>query len=211
MGYRLRALPLKVRGQRSLANHRCVVESKRQPFRRIIYTSTNQVNNCVLGSLLVFGVFLKNTMTISCPGGAISTMCSDNFLRDIRNSGAKNIIVMGGTNNLFDRENRRLMGPVETADQMYYLIRILKFHGYNVELMELSSRRDKYSTSKALNGCYQGLARELKVPFYNHRKFRYRHHMSAGGIHPDAKHVRELAADFREAFNKLKRKSMSIR
>ena len=118
---------------------------------------------------------------------------------------------MGGTNYLFDRENRRLMGTVETADQMYYLIRILKFQGYNVRLMELSSRRDKYSTSKAVNGCYQGLARELKFSCYNHRRFRYRHHMSTDGIHPDAKHVRELAADFREALNKLKRKSMTIR
>ena len=32
--------------QRSLANQCCVVERKRQPFRRIIYTSINRVNNC---------------------------------------------------------------------------------------------------------------------------------------------------------------------
>ena len=103
------------------------------------------------------------------------------------------------------------MGPVETADQMYYLIRYLKFHRYNVGLMELTSRRDKYSTIKALNGCYQDLARQLKVPCSNDRRFRYHHHMSTDGIHPDAKHVRELAADFQEAFKMLKRKSMTIR
>ena len=50
------------------------------------------------------------------------------------------------------------MGPVETADKMCYLIRDLKFHGYSVGLMELTSRRDKYSTIKALNGCYRVVA-----------------------------------------------------
>ena len=86
--------------QRSLANHRCVVESERQPFQRIIYTSTNRVNNCVLGSSLVFGVFLKNTDYF---GPRWSHLYIVQRSERYQKLGCKKIIVMGGTNNLFDR------------------------------------------------------------------------------------------------------------
>ena len=34
---------------------------------------------------------------------------------------------MADTKNLYDN-NKRLMGPVETSDEMYYLLQKLKFH-----------------------------------------------------------------------------------
>ena len=50
---------------------------------------------------------------------------------------------MAGTNNLFDKKNEGLMGPVETSDELCYLIQKLKFYRFHVLILELVSRRGK--------------------------------------------------------------------
>ena len=40
----------------------------------------------------------------------------------------RNVVVMAGTNRLFDKRNKPPMGPIETSDWMYYLIEKLKFN-----------------------------------------------------------------------------------
>ena len=47
------------------------------------------------------------------------------------------VIVMAGSNNLSDKKNERLMGPVETSDEMAYLILKLKFYRFLVSIFKL--------------------------------------------------------------------------
>ena len=110
---------------------------------------------------------------------------------------------MAGTNNLFDKNDRPLMGPIETSDKIYFLIEKFKFHNFKVSIMALISRRDKSAAIKKLNDCYHHLARDHRIPFAGHKKFRLRH-VSANGVHPNAKDIRELASDFRNAIRQNK-------
>ena len=74
------------------------------PRRKIIKKRRSEpCYNVILGSSLVFGVFVDQTVTISCPGGQITTMCSPEVVRDIWNYNPKKLIVMRWTNKLFDR------------------------------------------------------------------------------------------------------------
>ena len=60
---------------RALSEKNCSIEKKQKPFRKIVhFDNIKDCSNMILGSSLVFGVCHRNTITISCPGGAISTM-----------------------------------------------------------------------------------------------------------------------------------------
>ena len=72
-------------------------------------------------------VFVEKGITISCTGGCISTLCSDRVIENMKSFVVRIVVVMGGTNNLFDKRNKPLMGPTETSDEMFYLIEKLKF------------------------------------------------------------------------------------
>ena len=86
---------------------------------------------------------------------------------------------------------------------MYFLIENLKFHNFKVSIMALISRRDKSAAIKKLNDCYRDVARDHRIPFAEHKKFRFRH-VSGDGVHPNAKDIRELASDFRNAIRQNK-------
>ena len=169
------------------------------PYRKLIvppgYKKTYET--CFLGSSLVFGVFIEIALTISCPGGCISTLCSDKSFDDLKTYNIKNVIAMAGTNNLFDKNNHPLMGPIE----MYFLIEKLQFHNFKVSIIALISRRDK-SAAKLID-CYRDVARDHRIPFAKHKKFRFRY-VSPDGVHPNAKDIRELTSDFRNAITQNK-------
>ena len=40
---------------------------------------------------------------------------------------------MARTHILFDKNDRRLMGPIETTGEMYFLIEKLKIHNFNLQ------------------------------------------------------------------------------
>ena len=88
------------------------------------------------------------------------------------------------------------MSPVLVSDEMYYLIRTLKFNEFNVRIMKLIGRKEKHATISRANDCFSNIARELKVPYFSHRHFRFSKLMSEDGLHSNASHIRELAPDF---------------
>ena len=85
---------------------RSLVELK-GPYRKLIvppcYKKTYEL--CILGSSLVFGVFIEHALTISCPGGCIWPQCSNKIFDDLKTYNIKNGIVMAGTNYLFDKND----------------------------------------------------------------------------------------------------------
>ena len=107
--------------------------------------------------------------------------------------------MIAGTNNLFDKKNERLMGPVETSDKIFYFFQKLKFNRLHVSILELISRRGKADTLASVNYCYRDVARELNVPFVSLKHFKAVKHLSKVGIHPNPRNIRELASDFRHA------------
>ena len=142
------------------------------PRRKIIKKRRSEpCYNVILGSSLVFGVFVDQTVTISCPGGQITTMCSPEVVRDIWNYNPKNLIVMGGTNNLFDRNGRKFMHPIQVRDDMRELLVFYLDCGYNVALMGLISREGEYETISHLNRLYRQLAKDLNIKFFRTKKF----------------------------------------
>ena len=94
--------------KRNLSLRGCLFYDKSKPYRRIIVDNEQQFQKrtCILGSSLVFGVFIQNSVTISCPGGSISTMCSESVFTEICERNVRQVIVMAGTNNLFDKKNK---------------------------------------------------------------------------------------------------------
>ena len=92
--------------KRNLSLRGCLVYYKSKPYRRIIVDNEQQFQKrtCILGSSLVFGVFIQNSVTISCPGGSISTMCSESVFTEIFERNVRQVIVMAGTNDLFDKK-----------------------------------------------------------------------------------------------------------
>ena len=91
------------------------------------------------------------------------------------------------------------MGPLETSDEMFYLIQKLKFYLLHVSILEPISRRGKAETYARVNYCYREVAGELNVPFVLLKKFKAVKHLSNDGIHPNPRGIRELASDFRRA------------
>ena len=72
-----------------------------------------ECSNLIIVSSLVFGVYLTNTITISCLGGAKSTICSVSVMKDTEGFEVQNNIVKGGTHNHFDNENKNMMGALK--------------------------------------------------------------------------------------------------
>ena len=60
--------------KRNLSLRGSLVYDKSKPYRRVIVDNEQQFQKgtCILVSSLVFGVFIQNSVTISCPGGSIS-------------------------------------------------------------------------------------------------------------------------------------------
>ena len=189
----------------NLMKRRCTVVELSKPYRKLTLPEKSQrlFQNCILGSSLVYGVFVENAITISCPGGCISTLCSDRVIENMKSFGVRNVVVMAGTNNLFDKRHKPLMGAVETSDEMYYLVEKLKFYKFKVTIMALINRKDKWKVIQKVNDCYRDVARDHRIPFIEHKKFRYRH-ISSDGVHPNPQDIRELASDFRYAFKQIK-------
>ena len=110
---------------------------------------------------------------------------------------------MAGTNNLFDKRNKPLIGPIETSDEMYCLIEKLKFYKLKLFIMALVNRKVKWKIIKKVNDCYRDVASDHRIPFIEHKKFRYRH-ISSDGVHPKPQDILELPSDFRYAFKQIK-------
>ena len=91
----------------------------------------------------MFVVFVENALTVSCAGGCISTLCSNKNFGDLKTYNTTNVTVRACTNNLFDKNDRPLMGPIEKSDEMYFLNEKLIFHIFKVSIMALISRQDK--------------------------------------------------------------------
>ena len=116
--------------KKNLWRRGCSLVELKGPHRKLIappgYKKTYETY--ILGTSLMFRVFIENALTMSCPGGCISILCSDKIFDDLKTYNNKNVIVMAGTNNLFDKNDRPLMGPIETSDKIYFLIEKFKFH-----------------------------------------------------------------------------------
>ena len=75
---------------------------------------------------------------------------------------------MAGTNNLFDKRKKPLMGYIATSDEMYYLIEKLKFYKFKVTIMALINRKGKWKIISEVNDCYRDVARNHRIPFNEH-------------------------------------------
>ena len=184
---------------------RCTVVELSKPYRNLTIPEKSQrvFENGILGSSLVHGLFVENAITISCPGVCISTLCSDRVIENMEFFGVRSVVVMAGTNNLFDKPNKPLMAPIETSDEMYYPTEKLKFYKFKITIMALNNRKNKWKIIKKVNDCYRDVARDHWIPFIEHKKFRYRH-ISSDGVHPNPQDIRELAPDFWYAFKQIR-------
>ena len=54
-----------------------------------------------------------------------------------------NAIIMGDTNNLYNKTGARLMGAVETSDEIFYLVQKLESEGFKVGIMKFIGRQGK--------------------------------------------------------------------
>ena len=66
-----------------------------KPFRRMVVENNERFKktSCILGSSLVFGFFVQNCVTISCPDGSISTMCYDSIFKELLNKKVRQIAI----------------------------------------------------------------------------------------------------------------------
>ena len=181
------------------------VETRFLPKRRIILSSDKikRVTYAVLGSSLVYGIFLPDSVTVSCPGGTLSTLCSDQVLNDMKNLDVQTVLIMGGTNNLFDRSGRQSLGATEVAEEMESAIFRLLDCNFEVGVMSLISREGERSLIRRVNKCYRNLTAWYKILLFKTVKFSNRRHVCADGLHPTANGVRELAKDFHDAFRSI--------
>ena len=147
---------------------------------------------------------LLKTQLLYLAQEAASQHCSDRVIENMKSFGVRNVVVMAGTNNLFDKRTKPLMGPIDTSDEMYCLIEKLKFYNFKVTIMTLINRKDKWKIIKKVNECYRDVARYHRTPFIEHKRFRYRHILS-DGVHPNQRDIRELSSNFRYAFKQIKR------
>ena len=67
------------------------------------------------------------------------------------------------------------------------------------------SVEEENTQGSAVNECYKVIANELKVTYFSHRRFGFRKNMTEDGLHLNPSHIRELAADFKTAFQKFDR------
>ena len=100
-----------IKGNLSLRG--CLVYLKSKPYREVIVDNEQQFQKrtCILGSSVMFGVFVQNIVTISYPGGSISTMCSESVFKETFDRNVRQVIVMAETNKLFDKKMIHLWAP----------------------------------------------------------------------------------------------------
>lgn len=181
----------------------CVLENK-HPKRKIVFQRFERPQDCVLGDSIVYGVCLNQAITISCPGGQIATLNHPSIIEELIKRNIRRVAVIAGTNNLCDKQNKKLMHPLETTDEMQHLVANLRSIGLRVCVVSITSRKRRYRLIRQTNRYYRFMAAEMGVSFYRLKKFRYRKHISWDGLHPNPKHVRELARDLRAALNMLR-------
>ena len=182
--------------KRNLSLRGCPLTVFQKPFRRIVFNTNERFEktSCILSSPLVF---VQNCVTISCPGGSISTMCCDSIFKELLSRKVRQVVIMAGTNNLYDNSKRLIVQ--QQSDGMYYLVQKLKFHSIKVEIRKLIDRKGKTETVRRLNNCYRDVARELNVPFVNLKKFKSGKHLCNDGLDPKPSNIREPASGFRRA------------
>ena len=74
--------------------------------------------DCILSSSLVYGVFLRNIITILCPGGTFATMCTEIVMHEMKLSKTQKVVIVGGSNNLFDKLSEPLMSSVVISEEL---------------------------------------------------------------------------------------------
>ena len=88
--------------KRNLSLRGCPLTIFQKPFRRIVVNKNERFEktSCIIGSSLVFGVFVQNCVTISSPDGSISTMCCNSIFKELLNRKVRLVVIMAGTHNL---------------------------------------------------------------------------------------------------------------
>ena len=89
----------------------------------------------------------------------------------------------GGTIDLFDRKNNRLMMEVRVVEGMDYLNCIYMNCGIKVAIEGLTVRRYRFSTMKRLNKCYRRLQETYGIPFVKTTNFRFRRDTLVYSLH----------------------------
>ena len=74
---------------------------------------------------------------MSCPGETIAIMCCEEVDQQ---TSARQKLVMGGTNNLFDRNNNRMKTEFEVVEEIKYLTWRYMNCGIEVAIMCLTGR-----------------------------------------------------------------------
>ena len=115
----------------NLIKWRCTVVEFSEPYRKWSLPGKNQrvFENFVSWLSIVYCcVLVENSITISCPGGCISTLCSRRVIENMKIIGVERVVVMARTSKLFNKRNKPLMWPIETSDEMCFLIKKLEFY-----------------------------------------------------------------------------------
>ena len=190
--------------ERNMDKFNCSVERRFGPKRNIIFQRRDhddyQRKNAIIGDSIVFGIYDRDAVTISCPGGTVQSLVSGAVLRDLKAWGVEKIAVMVGTNSLFaNSDNSQVMTPLMVRDEIEYLVRYFRFEGFDVTVLSLIAREGKWSTIRRLNRYLREMCLDESVYFHRVLKFQYKRHICADGIHPKASATRDLARDFRAA------------
>ena len=114
-------------------------------------------------------------------------------------------VVMAVTNNILDRDSRRLMTRLYRNNcQLFYLLQLLKI----IKLKQVSHEIDWTKTEKKviiqLNQSYKDVAREIPTPFFGHKKFKSKNDLCNDWLRSEPADIQELASNFKHAFSWVK-------
>ena len=197
-----RRLTRKEQIAKNLADKGILVEEKHRPYRTILTKEKkSQYEFGVLGSSLVYGVFLQDAVVVSCSGGTLATMTEASVINEFTKRRVKKIAVMGGTNNLVLRD-KTVTDPATIVPEMEKLLRTLMREGISCVLVQLPGREHRKKEIKDLNKKYEELAKTLKIPFHHTSKFTIGG-LSGDGLHPRPEKVQALAKDLFDALKCL--------
>ena len=186
----------------NLRERRLFVTEEQRPYRTVVATERKpRYRNAVLSDSLAFGVFLADTLVVSCPGATLDRLGSEVILRDLERSGVENVAVLGGTNNLVNRD-QTVNDLQDVTDELEDLITRLKAAGFNVVIMKIPGRRGFKEEIKNLKKKYKETAAKYNVGFHDGQKFTVGG-LSRDGLHPAPDKIQKLSKDCFDALRGL--------
>ena len=187
---------------RNLPDRGIHVFEHHHPFRTVTFVEDEEeYKYAILGDSLVFGVYIKSALVISCPGGRISRVDTPAIMQYLILKGVQGVGLMIGTNNLVDREGNE-NEAAEIAEQLRTLIDHLLDANIKPCVFKVPGRRGHKEAINSLKKEYRKLAQEKGLVFHVPRRCTFRG-IGRDGLHPDETSLNRLGEDLYDGVRKL--------